>query len=321
MDEAIIQSPQGFLNSAHRLLENGLNMNALRTNALLQKDEWKVLDDAVISVARGRLNGIADLQAAGLTRDVGGLGVLLAEYEKVGDMTAAEQSLSGVTEGLEDIPAFSLAGVPIPITFKDFRVNIRHLLASRKRGSSIDVTAAEIATRQVVEKLEDMLFNGSSIRFGSNTIPGLTTFSDRNTGSLTGAWSGLTGAQIIVDAIAMIASSEADYFYGPWGLWVPQSWMPKLRSDYSTSYPNNTIMDRLLQLEGLKFVHPTSKLTASAVLCQLTSDVIDMPVGQDITTVEWDQKGGLETHFKIMAAMAPRLKSDANGRTGIVHFS
>jgi hypothetical protein len=63
-------------------------------------------------------------------------------------------------------------------------------------------------------------------------------------------------------------------------------------------------------------------MTAPEVLLvQLTSDVVDLPVGQDITTVEWDTKGGLQMHFKVMAAMAPRMKSDANGNTGIVHYT
>lgn len=323
MEGAIQQSLGGFMSTAHRLSNSGLNVNSLRTNALLRKDEWKRLDDAVVNIARGRLVGIQDLQSAGLTRDLGGLGVLIAEYEKVGDMEPAEQSLAGVTEGEEDIPDYTLAGVPVPITHKDFRVNIRHLEASRTRGQSIDVTAAEIAARRVAEKLEDTLFNGSDIRIGSSTLPGYTTFTDRITGALTAAWSAgaTTGQQIVDDVNAMITALEAKYFTGPFVLYVPTGYLSKLREDYITNYPK-TIMQRLLEIDNLQAVRSTIKLTGNnVVMVQLTSDVVDLPVAQDITTVEWDQKGGLQTHFKVMAAMAPRLKSDANGATGIAHYS
>lgn len=314
---------EGFISTAQRFMAGGLSTNSLRTNALLRDDEWKRIDDRVIAVARERLVGVDDLRAAGLTVDIGGLGVLVAEYEKISDMEPAQQSLAGVTEGEEDLPEFTLAGVPIPITHKDFRVNVRHLEASRTRGASIDTSAAELAARLVAEKLEDTLFNGSSISFGSNTLPGYTTFTDRVTGSLNGDWATATGEEIVADMNAMVGAAEAINYFGPFTAYVPQSDMQYLRADYDTSTTtfNKTILQRVLEIDAISAVRPTTKLTDEVLLVQMTSDVIDMPVGSDIVTVEWDSKGGLTQHFKIMAAMAPRLKSDANGSTGIVHYS
>ena len=97
--------------------------------------------------------------------------------------------------------------------------------------------------------------------------------------------------------------------------------MSNLRDDFKAN-SDKTILERLLQIDSLTAIRSSSKLTGTnVVLVQLTSDVIDLPVGQDITTVEWDTKGGLSMHFKVMAAMAPRIKSDANSRTGLVHYS
>lgn len=324
MERAAETSPLDFTSSGvgHRLLDNDMNTNALRTNALLRDDEWKRIDDAVLATAVGQLRGIQDLKDAGLTRDLGGLGVLIAEYEKVSDMEPAEQSLSGVTEGKEDIPEFTLAGVPVPITHKDFRINVRHLQASRTRGSSIDVTAAELAARQVAELLETTLFNGSAIRIGTSVLQGYRNFTDRITGSLAAAWDGTaTGEQMVADVIAIIGALEADFFFGPFVMYLGTATMTFLREDFKAN-SDKTVMQRMLELEPLASIRHSSKMTAGDVLLvQLTSDVIDLPVGQDITTVEWDTKGGLSMHFKVMAAMAPRLKSDANSRTGIAHYT
>jgi hypothetical protein len=38
-----------------------------------------------------------------------------------------------------------------------------------------------------------------------------------------------------------------------------------------------------------------------------------------MTTVQWEEQGGLLLNFKIMAIMVPQLRADHNGNTGIVH--
>lgn len=322
MDHAIQTGFMGFMSTAQRLAASGMDVNSLRTNALLRYEEWKRIDDRVLAVSRGQLRGIQDLRDAGLTVDLGGLGVLIAEYEKVSDMEPAEQNLAGVTEGEEDLPEFTLAGVPVPITHKDFRVNVRHLEASRNRGESIDTTAATTAARLVADKLEETLFNGSTVRIGSSQLQGYRTFSDRITGSLTAAWDGTaTGEEMVADVIAMIGDAEAANFFGPFVLYVNTATMTYLREDFKAN-SDKTVLERMLEIETLQAVRHSSKMTAGEVLLvQLSEDVVDLPIGQDITTVEWDTKGGLSMHFKIMAAMAPRLKSDANGNTGIVHYT
>ena len=53
----------------------------------------------------------------------------------------------------------------------------------------------------------------------------------------------------------------------------------------------------------------------------MTSDVVDMVVAQQPTTVQWETDGGFKLNFKVMAVMIPRIKADADGRSGIVHLS
>jgi hypothetical protein len=48
---------------------------------------------------------------------------------------------------------------------------------------------------------------------------------------------------------------------------------------------------------------------------------VDLALGQEIAPVEWETKGGLVTYYKILCALIPRVKSDANGRSGVAHMS
>ncbi len=52
-------------------------------------------------------------------------------------------------------------------------------------------------------------------------------------------------------------------------------------------------------------------------------DVVDLSVAAPLTTVQWDEMGGMIQNFKVMAAMAPRIKipRSANANTGLVHYS
>ncbi len=323
-----IQDPNAWLGGAPasmqaRLMACNLDVNqALRTNDLLRKEEWERLDEALVTVARAQLNGIADLRSAGLTLNLGSLGVLISQFEKVSEFTPASQSMDVITPPQEDTAEFLLESVPIPITHHGFRVSLRHLQASRTIGAPVDTTNVELATRQVVESLEDMLFNGSAVIVGGNTVFGYTTHPDRNTGTLIAPWTDVALRDIIQDVIAMISAAEADGYFGPYMLYVPQVYFSELIEDYKAD-SERTFLERILaipQITGVKVTDALSNVTPEVVLVQMTRNVVDLAIGQDLTTVEWDSMGGLLTRFIVMAAMAPRVKSDFENKSGIVQF-
>ncbi len=199
-------------NAGKRFAAAGFNPKVLRTLDLLQKDEWKRLDDAVVRVARTQLTAISDLRAAGLTRNLGSLGVMIDEYEKVSEIDEAEQNMTGISPGQKDLPEYTLASVPVPVTFRDFQVNIRTLEASRTRGGAMDTVTAEMCTRRVSEKLDDMVFNGATIQVDGATILGLTTEGNRQTGTLTDTagegWLPSAARDIVGDVLSMIGDLE-----------------------------------------------------------------------------------------------------------------
>lgn len=307
---------------AQKLLQSGFNVNALRTNDTLRKDEWKLYDTAVVGIAKARLNGVADLISRGLTMKLNNaLGVTRVEWETDTDLTPAALSMSGIQRTQDDRVEFSLTGMPVPIIHKDWTLNIRHLEASRKTGQPLDVTMAQKAARVVSEKIEDMLWNGSTSLGTNNTIYGYTTAQYRNTGSVTATWVTATGAQILADVLAMLQKARDDHMYGPYILYVPIAVMTNLGNDFKTN-SDRSILERIKAVEGIEDVKATASLTGTnIILAQLTSDVVQMIDGIQPTMVQWDSNGGMVTNFKIIAIMLPRFRNDSEQQSGIVHYS
>ncbi|MGH7962778.1 MAG: major capsid protein [Candidatus Binatia bacterium] len=313
-----IQSPSQFGSHslAARWLHSGLNVNALRTNALLRYDDWKDIDRTVLQIATVRMSGWGDLRARGLTRNLGGLGVIMTQWQRASDMDPAEISMSGITRGQKDRVDFDTKLLPVPIIHKDFSLEIRHLEASRRNGVGLDAMQAQIAARLVAETAEDLLFNGSSITVDGNAIYGYRTHPDRNVIATAADWG--TVANIYSSVIAMIAALVADRMFGPYILYVSDTqYIQALAQEGVDNFSN--VMTRLQQIPNLQGIKPTYALPdGTALMVQLSSEVVDAEIGQDITTVEWNEMGGMQANFKVMMAAVPRIKSDAAGRSGVV---
>jgi len=307
-----------------RILTNSNQPVANAEGALLRYDEWKDVDTEVIKVATDRLVGIRDLQSAGLVHNLGSLGITLSQWEEESDMTGADVSMSGITEGEEDTVAYNLRDVPVPIFHKDFSVNIRRLEASRMVGESIDVSQAGIASRRVTERSEDMLFGGAPISVDGKKLYGYTTQPGRTQIDLTSNWDAIAAAdnQLILDDVqAMLQAARDDKKNGPFVLYVPRAYEFKLDEDFNVNYAGVTLRERLEKLGGIGRVVVADRLTANnVVLVQMTRDTVDLAIAQPITTVQWSSKGGMVENFKVMACWAARLKSDYDGRSGIVHL-
>lgn len=318
----IIQGNAGSGLVAQRLMQGGFNVNALRTNDVLRKDEWVHFDTKLIQVARQRLIGVGDLMSAGLSYALpNALGKTRLEWERVSDMSPAEVSMSGVTPGQNDRLAFDLVGLPLPIVHRDFNINIRALEASRNEGIPLDTAQAELAMRLVSEKLEDILFNGyAGINMQGSTIGGYTTFADRNTGAVTN-WglAGTDGEDILDDVIAMIQDLYSQNMFGPFMFYIPLNWYVKLSEDYKVE-SDKTILQRLKEIPGVQDIRPSQNLTDEVNVVQMTSDVVDMVDGIQPTMVMWESHGGMVFNFKVMAIMVPRLKSTKAGQCGIGHY-
>jgi uncharacterized linocin/CFP29 family protein len=323
--------------AGRRLIEGGFNVNVLRpcrddgngnvlnVNATLMRDEWRQFDNTVQTVARERLVVTQRLLAAGLQYNLpNALGTMSLEWEQeLGDLVEAEITMSGLNEATKDRTEFTTVSMPIPIIHKEFFYNLRHLEAARRNGRNVETTHAEMATRKVAERVEALIFNGLTIAGGN--IYGLLTHPQRKTLTVTAAWAGATGPQIVGDIRRMMdtAALPPNLMEGPYILFMPRTLQSKMDDDYRTDVANtDSIITRIRGLAGIQDVIFTNRLTGTqAVLVQVSNDVIQMINGLNPTLVEWDSHGGFQHNFKIFAIMLPRVRANGEGQSGIVHIS
>jgi uncharacterized linocin/CFP29 family protein len=313
----------GFV--ANALLKSGFDINALRTNDILRKEDWLHFDNTVVEVARARLNGVGALLSAGLRFDLpNALGQMILQWEDMSDMTPAEIDMSGVTEGERDRLAFGLKSMPLPIIHKGFELNIRHLRASQNSGTPLDVSHAEWASRMVSETVETLLFAGATNpAVLGGVIYGLRTHPNRKTDSQTANWNVATGAQIlddVLDALAVLQAG-ANAMYGPYGIFVPYDAFINMGNDFKAE-SDKTIIQRIREIPGISFITPVVDLPAGqSIIVQLTNDVVQEVVGLQPTLVQWETMGGMKFHFKVIAIMVPRVRATQTLQSGVMHLT
>lgn len=310
---------------ATRLLASEMKIGSLRTNTTLRKDEWVQYDTAALAAAQPRLVGVGDLKGRGLVYSIAnGLGKTVLEYEDLSDIQDAQVDMMGVTKGRQDRVEYSLNSMPLPITHKDFDINIRALNASRTTGDPLDTTMAGLAGEKVAQLIEQWLFQGSgTFTYGGGTVYGYMTAPQRNTVTLAANWdaAGKTAAQILDDVRSMKQANIDAFHYGPYGLYIPTAYETVLDRDYDTTR-GNTIRERILSVNNVQDIKVADQLTANNVIMpQMTQDVVRMVTGMEMTTVEWDSEGGMIFHFKVMAIDVPQIRNDQENNSGIAHLA
>ena len=296
----------------------------VNAESTLRYDEWKDIDRAVITAAQARLVGIADLRSRGLEYNLGSIGVTISLFQSQGELTEADISMDTLTRGEKDRPTYNQQMVPVPIVHKDFGFSLRVLEASRRGGTGLDVTTADLAGRVVAETSEKMLFLGANIQVDGATIYGYLTHPSRITVDMTAAWSAptTTGEDIKDDFAEALNGLRENKKYGPYVVYVAPNLETKLDDDYNPGTSDTrTIRSRLLEfnrVEDIKvadFVPPDN-----VVIVQLTRDVVDLAIGMDLATVQWQLMGGMGEEFRTMAVWVQRIKADANNPSGIAHI-
>ncbi len=332
------------------LVDNGVDVPVFNGTSL-RKEEWIRLDQIVLRAARYRLRAWSDLMAANSYGGFNGMATTVLEHETMTDPGEAIVDMDGLTMGRTDAPTYQLEGIPLPITHSDFWFSSRVLATSRNRGTPLDTTMGEAATRRVAEMIEKTTIGtNTGITYGgkntassygrTSKVYGYTNFTNRLTYTSIPTPDGTNAAAVVTAVLAMRTLLYNNKFFGPFMLYHSNDWDRWLDADYilvGGNVATQTLRQRLEGIEGISGVRrldfmfgtaPTYQNEASRydnlnpytmVLVQMTPDVARAINGQDITTIQWESQGGMRLNFKVMAIQVPQLRADNYGNAGICH--
>jgi hypothetical protein len=180
---------------------------------------------------------------------------------------------------------------------------------------------AELSATKVMEEVEKYTAGSQTFGYATYNIYGYTNFPSRLTQSITAPTSA-NHATTVTEILSMRKKLTDKGYYGPFMAYVSPAWDPFLDEDYSTTKGENTLRQRILNIEGIAGIRTSYFLTGNAiVLVQMRSDVVQGIIGMDVVTLQWPSHGGMQLNYKVMAILVPRLRTDFNGSTGICHGS
>ena len=329
--------------SVKEALERGFDNPALSmtTNATtLRKDEWIALDAAVLRSSRQRLSAWNDLAAASTYR-LDGMSKEILEHETMNDPGEAIVDMDGISEGRSDAPLFQLEGLPLPVTHSSFFYSQRKLNISRNTGASLSTLSAEAAGRRIAETIEKTtigvqagLLHGTTANYSrASQVYGYKTHPSRNTKTSMTTPTGANGATTVKEVLDMRELLYGDGFFGPYVLYHSTDWDVYMDQDYyamTTSgavAPTRTLRQRLQQTDDIVSVRRLDYMTPTLIsgtfhmiLVSLGNpQVARAVIGMPLRVIQWPTKGGLQLNFKAMTIMAPQIRADYAGNSGICY--
>ena len=294
------------------------------TNAsgTLRHEDFQRIQDKLVEVRRRQLNGILDLQAAGLTVPES-IETQLVGFENVNEFQAAKISMNPTDEQNNDT-IFTDSYVPLPIIHQSWRIPYRQRNKQYKQFSGMTASF-----RKVSEKAESMLFIGApeiTVTVGGTqtTVYGYTTHPNRQTDTISN-WSltATTGETILDDALGMLSLMFTENSVSAPDsvmLYVGNSVWLRLQDDFKAA-SDKSIINRLKEISSIKDIKPAEKLgTTDVLMVELSENTIELAVASDIVTIPHTITRPLgDQVFTTYSAMVPLIKVDSNSKTGIVH--
>lgn len=297
----------------------------LRANAngTVRHEDFMTIQDMIVDVRRRSLNGIADLQANGLTFGVD-IGEQIVGFENINEFQAAEQAMNPNAYQNNDT-VFTEGFVPNPITHQSFQVPWRQQGFDYKR--SLGMTES---VRQVSERLEDTLFNGNAgivVNFNGTNFPiyGYTNHPDRGTGTISD-WTAPANINVIIpeliEQIGLMWSAQGGVSNGRVMVYVANDIWNVFQNDYKAE-TRGSIMERAKEIAQVMDIKPAEKLAAGEVmLVEMERRTVELAIATDIISVPHTKTSPFDPQvMTTYAAMIQQIKVDSNGNTGIRHLT
>lgn len=323
----------GF-NRIERMLHTlGGQQPELRTAAPLMDKAQVLIDKAVVEVGLQRLTVVADIMAEGLVFPLpDALGVMQLESSTMNKVGAAQRTMSPNARGENKLPIVLPGRLPIYLTTDFFQMDIRLLKSSQRNGTPLDTALVKQCTRSVNEAIEDAMINGTTTLDGQvlynagYNAPGLLTAPSANTQSMTvAAWTTApVGATVQAEVLSAIGKLQGDKKFGPYNLYVGTVIGNALNTDFKAN-GNDSILQRLSEINvggrNLRIRTADMMPASTAVLVQMTDEVVQIVNGQAPTVIPWTSNNGMEFFNMVMAIMIPRVRADYDGNSGVCILS
>lgn len=290
-------------------------------NALLSEDDWRVLTDEVIAVQRQRLLAVDHLRSRGLVYPVQNLGVMRIDWQKMSDLQPAEVTMGLRANESRDQGDLERDSVPLPIIHKTFFFDFRDLLASRNGGRvPLDVTHAAIASRLIAEKMENILVQGdANFVFEGATLYGYQSHTGRI--NVTGADFGTT-TNIELTFRNLIETASTNNHYGPFGVYLHPTQFSQMKQIYQAGDSTITMDIIRRQHPEIEFIEESKDITAgTGIAVELDRMTVDLAIGAEPTMIQWEDPGGAGVYMRLFASVAPRIKVDREGQTGLYEMT
>ena len=296
---------------------------ALMGNAsTLPRDVWQRFETEAVELQRPILAVFNDL-ALTLTTPID-IGVTVNNFMTVSDSGEVNVSLDGRSDAKGDQAQFEYHGTPVPIIDTAFTFGWRQMKAAESKGFQLDAASRNNATRRVAEKLETIALVGDSkIKVGGNQLYGITNHPKRATRTTGQTLNGATGVQWLADVTALVKLLHAKNFFVSPTLYLNYNdWFYATSTDFSTQYPNKTILQRLMEI-GIQAVVPSSSVVAGDMIAVVKSkEVVQVLSAMPPSTIAKFRANPMDDYqFTRMAAAAIEIRFDADDNCGIAHSS
>ena len=105
-------------------------------------------------------------------------------------------------------------------------------------------------------------------------------------------------------------------------LYIPTGYQMAIEADYNAVTPGTTIRERMMNFDALQGIKVVDSLPANnLLLVQMTPDVVRLVRGMGLQNVQWGEEGNFVTKYKVLTIQVPQIRSDQEGRCGVVHMS
>jgi hypothetical protein len=251
------------------------------------------------------------------------MSITAVSYQKRLGQAHARIGMDPTVKSERDRPLNAIANTPLPFIYSDWQFPVRDINVASRGGQRLDLEQIRECTRVVLETADDVILgtNATPFDYDGMEMPGILNFGDALPHVITApdevGWEPETTYNEIN---AMLQKSIDNNYAGPWMIYMGSAWSLYLNRIFTAQFPSGTLRSQILGMEGVQGVRILRRLTNDfrIIALQMNQSVIRVYRGMPLRVIQWDSPDGFVVYGKVITSVAPQLRSDALGQTGIV---